>query len=79
MGVKACDRVDCENVMCDRCINGYYVCSSCASEFALIMGEEALSRVYFSSRFWEFLNTPKKCHDGMPDEMLTVDQFLNPR
>lgn len=77
MGVKACDRVDCENVMCDRCINGYYVCSSCAEEFSLEIGDYRMTRSELSSRFRNFLGTPKTCHDGSPIEFINVQQFLN--
>ncbi len=34
MGVKACDRPNCESVMCDRCIlnNTKYICGDCWQE-----------------------------------------------
>lgn len=33
MGVKACDRYDCERIMCDRYSNKYgYICQSCFDE-----------------------------------------------
>jgi hypothetical protein len=32
MGVLACDRKGCENVMCDRSGEGYYICNDCFEE-----------------------------------------------
>ena len=32
MSVLACDRRDCEHVMCDRLVLGSYLCSSCIAE-----------------------------------------------
>ena len=33
MGVLACDRVGCENIMCDRCSPTYgYICELCFKE-----------------------------------------------
>jgi len=33
MGVKACSRKNCENIMCDICIDGkWYLCRTCFEE-----------------------------------------------
>jgi hypothetical protein len=38
MGVMACDRRDCENIMCDTCIDGrWYICRECQEEFKLYL------------------------------------------
>lgn len=39
MGVMACDRRDCDNVMCDIMVgNDRYICSSCHSELMILVG-----------------------------------------
>lgn len=38
MGVKQCDRRNCDNILCDICIDfnnkQYYLCGECANEFS---------------------------------------------
>jgi hypothetical protein len=33
MGVMACDRKNCENIMCDTLIDEQYICNKCKAEF----------------------------------------------
>ena len=52
MGVKACNRLACENVLCDRYSSrlGYYICDSCFRELTLLAS-------YISIK--TFMETPK--------------------
>lgn len=76
MGVMACDRTDCENIMCDICIAGrYYVCRDCAHEFKELCGEEPQLKSKIGEQFVQFMATPKSPFDGANDEC-TVDEFL---
>lgn len=33
MGVLACNRANCENIMCDNMIDNQYICNECLDEF----------------------------------------------
>ena len=36
MGVLNCDRIDCENIMCDRMCNDFYICNECFEELVTL-------------------------------------------
>ncbi|PHR58770.1 MAG: hypothetical protein COA47_10215 [Robiginitomaculum sp.] len=51
MGVLACDRSGCENVMCDRLSNTYgYICNECFDELVKSGAETNIG---------DFMHTPK--------------------
>lgn len=37
MGVLACDRKDCKNVMCDRFDGNHYICNECFEELCSVL------------------------------------------
>jgi len=44
MGVLACDRNGCENIMCDIYVSGsFYVCRECKNEFQEYLEKENIS------------------------------------
>lgn len=59
MGVMECDRIGCENVCCEYCINGKaYLCSSCAEEFMNVLekaNRNKCSEKYFYKKLDKFL------------------------
>jgi hypothetical protein len=66
MGVKECGRAGCENIMCDRLIDGHtYLCSDCWSELLRVketwpkemMGGEVRKRID------EFLESKPRSYD----------------
>ena len=62
MSVLACDRVGCENIMCDRfSVSHGYVCGDCFIE----MLDAQSDGVTFSIK--EFMQTPKCADDSAVD------------
>jgi hypothetical protein len=63
MGVLACDRDGCTNIMCDRYSHNFgYICGDCFSEmvdYILVNGKFSS----LSEDVREFLNTPKRSKD----------------
>ena len=74
MGVMACGRRSCENVMCDSYIDNQYICNTCKEEFRNKVGSEDRSREKFTLAFREFMRTEKTC--GYSQEIVTIDNFL---
>lgn len=74
MGVKECDRAGCENIMCDVCVGDYYVCWECCSEFRELVGEEKIPSREMSTKFVEFMSSPKSLN--YKEGGITVDEFL---
>lgn len=72
MGVIACDRSGCENVICDNRIDGNNLCDECLAEFRRSIEGRAMPHYEMKEEFQWFLNRPKK-----PEEqLLTVDGFI---
>ena len=62
MGVLACDRNGCENIMCDILVMGtYYVCEECAEEFICqtVLPADA-GDAWVNRRFTAFMGSPKQ-------------------
>jgi len=75
MGVMACDRKNCENIMCDTLIDESYICNECKAEFKdHIGGERIQQRRDLIVKFREFMKTEKAF--GSNDDV-SVDDFLN--
>jgi hypothetical protein len=60
MGVKACDRADCDNVMCDTLIDQQYVCDGCLEEFRSQHGSEERPFEEWMDDFVAFMATKKR-------------------
>jgi hypothetical protein len=79
MGVLACDRKDCENIMCDTCIDGrYYICYDCEKEFKEYLIKENISPTTEGEIIREiemFMATTKGVYNRGDD--ITVDDFFN--
>lgn len=63
MGVKACDRQDCDNVMCDRYNNLFgYLCNEC-------FGEMKDKKISGCDEIEEFMNSRKneETYDNLDD------------
>lgn len=73
MGIKQCDRVGCQNVLCDTCIGGkVYLCDGCVSEFKEICNGKRETKRYFNNVLLMFLNTPKPYESPL----ISFDEFL---
>jgi len=79
MGVLACDRKDCDNVMCDTCIDGrYYVCGDCEREFKEYLVKENINPTTEGQIIREiekFMATSKDTYKE--GEVICVDEFFN--
>ena len=74
MGVMACDRSGCTNVMSDILVEHQHVCSECASEFRDAVGSESLPIREMSMKFKAFMRSEKpEYHDN---RVVGVDKFL---
>lgn len=74
MGVLACDRKGCDNIMCDTLIDNYYICYECKAEFESKIGDGSFSEAELFERFAGFMETRKSHHSE--DKMITVDDFF---
>ena len=74
MGVLACDRNGCTNVMCDMFVDEMYVCNECAAEFREQVGGEAKPIRELSEAFLKFMRSGKPMHSD--NRIITVDEFL---
>lgn len=73
MGVMACDRNSCSNIMCDICIAGrWYVCDECAAEFAQRNPGNIPDITY---RFEDFMATKKSPYQR--DRPGTAEEFFD--
>lgn len=80
MGVMACDRRDCKNVMCDRCIlgNTMYICNECCRELAGYKDTwpESITKSQLKKLVEDFMESPVGTHvieeplskDGVDEE-----------
>lgn len=60
MGVLACDRNDCENIMCDTYLYQHYICHDCLEEFkAKHKNDDCETREEWMEKFIAFMQTPK--------------------
>jgi len=70
MGVMACDRHECENIMCNRSIHGtelYYICDRCYEELEL----------YLTFTFYEHQDDYVEVEKGKV--LQVIDEFMNTR
>lgn len=77
MGVMACDREACSNIMCNTCIAGkWYMCSDCVEEFKAYV-ETFSTKPATESEYIEmvgvFMSTRKGRYSG---EEIELDEFL---
>ncbi len=76
MGVLACARSDCPNIMCDLLVDGYYLCWECCEEFEKSIGLERHTHEVFIELFDQFLETLKCPEEDHDSDQLTVLEFL---
>ena len=78
MGVMACDRKNCENIMCDTLIDESYICNECKEEFKQYAVSDKSNNVQerreLIAKFRMFMQTEKIC--GSNDNV-SLDDFLN--
>ena len=76
MGVMACDREGCDNIMCSLCPEGrWYVCDDCADEFeGLMVNNGAKTKGQIVEHFSEFMSTRKQCSHS--NSSVIVREFL---
>lgn len=60
MGVLACDRKGCSNIMCDLLVNNNYLCSECRDEFVNLYPSRIFSSYEMSEKFAKFIRSPKE-------------------
>lgn len=81
MGVLACDRNDCENIMCNTCINGeYYICNECEQEFKDYLRSKNIfspTKNELMGELHGFMKTPKMYKGYGGNEVIDVDEFFN--
>ncbi len=71
MGVLACDRAGCSNIMCDILVAGqWYVCNECADEFTK-KNPGMIDDI--ADRFTAFMATQKS---GILDGTCTAEKFF---
>ena len=81
MGVLACDRPECTNIMCDYLIHDRYVCNECVSEFKDSVGDKPMTKIEMAVKFEAFIVTPKVEAYKFVDrherhEMVTADDYV---
>lgn len=78
MGVKACDRDGCDNILCDICVDNLYVCNSCATEF-INKYDKPKTEDEWKWSFRTFLFTNKNVWSALviPDGYITGNDFLS--
>lgn len=81
MGVLACDRNKCENVMCDTCIAGsYYICDECIEEFKDQVRNSDLNLTHegeIEREIIKFIATDKNTFNL--GKAMSVDEYLHSR
>jgi hypothetical protein len=73
MSVLACERVGCENIMCDHMIRGYYLCNDCIDEFKMLVGDEKMTEYEFNNKFSDFMSGYLFTER---DRKISVDEFI---
>lgn len=76
MGVLACDRNGCGNVMCDISIDMRYVCRECAAEFIQKVGPEHHSEDDLLERFRIFIETEIEPPQHCEPTGMTASEFV---
>lgn len=76
MGVIACSRTNCRNIMCDIQLTNYNICNECYNEFVSLMGQKTLSRKEMNDAFEEFMESEKQ--DGFDHEKIDAESFFAP-
>lgn len=86
MGVMACDRTECENIMCNRLIEAcgreFYICGECTTEleYHKTTWEPPLSRLQIEEKICEFMDSPKgtfaEKHETEADINKTFDEIM---
>lgn len=81
MGVMSCSRKNCENIMCDTCVESVgYICSECQSEFKQYLEKNNLNprtEGEINRELQTFMATPKDSYiDG---NETSVEDFFNER
>lgn len=81
MGVLACDRKDCDNIMCDNYVRGVgYICWECEREFKDYVDEkhiELTTEQQIINELNSFMNTEKGEHKKDDSKVMTIDDFFN--
>lgn len=79
MGVKTCSRVDCENIMCDTCVNDIgYVCNDCQNEFKKYLEKENIvveTKKQIRSELENFMTIKKDTYTD--SEQMSVEEFFS--
>ena len=77
MGVMACDRKGCDNIMCSTYIDSFgYMCEACKRDFRNFLLKNNVKGNHPKSIFLEQLNLFNTYNKGDEYEM-SVDEFLN--
>lgn len=82
MGVLACDRDGCSNIMCDVCIDGkWYICWDCEQDFIAFVeskqfeSDKELTEERLLKLMKKFMNSRKS--NKTPVDLGIINQFLN--
>lgn len=73
MGVLACDRHGCTNIMCDMLVNNKYVCNDCAAEFSSEYPFRLYSLDQMQVAFDIFMNCPVTPKLALPNGINGAD------
>ena len=83
MGVLACDRKECSNIMCDTYIEeiNSYICNECQDEFVTYLNSKSLNKEQMTSyeiieQLKVFMETKK---DTYQKESISVSEFFRHR
>lgn len=78
MGSIECDRIDCDEIMCEFMHAGKYICSGCLYEFKQNAGCVNLDVDEWNLRLSTFMKTVKNTMYPVNDRnTITVDQFVD--
>lgn len=79
MGVLACDRYKCDNIMCNMCVESNYICRECKEEFknyVLAKGIPLHSDYDIKRALKQFMETEKAEFDGDANTV-DIEEFFS--
>ncbi len=78
MGVRACSKRGCENIMCDDIIDGNYICPRCQDEFKQYLEFHRIqpeTEGDFLREFRKFTDIDRD-ESFIGDESMTIEKFF---
>lgn len=82
MGVMACDRTECENIMCNKlieaCDRQFYICGECQNELDDFKKtwQPPMNRRQIEEQICEFMDSPKGTHCEKQETVVDIDEVF---